>query len=275
MAAVHLKQKKRNVARDVIVMSLQLVFGTIAGVLICSSWLVAKPVTALDGPPPADRAKTDRHEVLFVRGKVPTRSAQGAKKLKTFLSRAPGELAFVEEDINAWFTATYGGKEPKTVKVEGLAMTLGPRVPSVRLDGDELELSVEIAVDREGGSRSLVALARGRFVSGGGRQVFVPRRIMLGSCPLPWNLGGKQLYQQLLAMHPVPENVAAAWSQVGEAAVADNRLRVVIPGATVAEPVAPAAPEPVPAAPVSTDSAPVPASTSAPAETAPAPAATP
>jgi len=161
-----------------------------------------------------------------------------------------------------------------------MAMTLGPRVPTVRLDGDEMELSVEIAVDREGGSRSLVAQARGRFVAQGDRQVFVPRKIYLGSCPLPWNLGGRQLYEKFLGLHPVADNVGAAWAAVSQATVADSRLHLVVGGGAPAVQAAPAATPPPAAAttPAVVEPEPTPpAAVPAPAESAPAeaPATTP
>ena len=266
------KTQSSSSLREVLVTSLQLVLGAIAGVLVCAAWLVMKPVTIMDAPPSASRVATDRHEIVYVRGKAATRGAQGARKQKAFLEKTPGEVTFVEEDLNRWMAGAYGSKE-RTIQIQGIGVTIGPRVPAARLVGDELELGLEIGMDREGGVRTLVAQARGQFVDRGGRQVFVPRKIYLGSCPVPWNLGGRQLYQKLVDLFPVPENVNAAWEAVGQASVADNRLHLVIgPGAPAA--VSAPAPAPVvtePAPPATEAVAESAAESTAPAETTPAP----
>ncbi len=246
---------------------LQLVLGIIGGVLICAMWLVFKPVTVLDDPPDADRTPTDRHEILYVRGR-PGRGTQGARKQRAFLDRVPGEIVLAEEDVNQWLTSAYSAKD-RTIPVPVTDFTLGPRVPAVRLVGNEMEIGLEVALDKEKGGRKVFAQARGGFISRNGRQVFAPRKIYLGSCPLPWNLGGKLLFEKLEALYPVSERVANAWSTLGEASVENSRLHLVVGGTTAP------APAPVVTAPVmTTPSAPAVAVPASPAPENPATSAT-
>jgi hypothetical protein len=278
-----LQRKPPSRAKEVLLIALQLVFGLIAGAAICAAWLIFKPVTIMDTPPAANRTVSDRHEVVYVRGKAASRGNQGARKQKAFRDRVPGEIVFVEEDVNGWLGATFGSKE-RTIPIQGIGMTFGPRVPVVRFVDDELEIGLEIGMDREGGARTIVAQARGGFVSRGGRQIFVPRKIYLGSCPLPWNLGGRQLYQKLIGLYAAPDNISIAWDAVSRAAVMENRLHVMMgAGETPAPAPAAVAPAPAEVPPAPVDPAPeaaatnpdVPAVAPAPApatESTPAPA---
>lgn len=235
-----IKKKQSIGLREALNTSLQLVFGLIGGVLICAVWLAFKPVTIVDAPPAETRKAVDRHEIIYVRGKPANRGPQGARKQKAFLDRTPGELIFVEEDVNRWISSTYGPID-YTVKVESLGLVVVPRPPLVRMIGDELEVAVEVAMERSTIKRTFVAQTRGKFVQRDDGPVFVPLKVYLGSCPLPWNLGGRILYEKMTALYPVPENVTTAWSAVGHAAVVENRLHLAV-GPVNAAP----APAPVP-----------------------------
>lgn len=254
MSALHNKSSK---SRDALTLSLQLVLGIIVGVLICAGWLMQKPVTITDTPPKADRERTDRHEIVYVRG-LPGVGKQGDRKHKAFLARTPGEITFTEQDVNRWLTGAYGSKE-RTFPIKGTGVTLGPRVPAVRLAGDELQIGLEIGVDREGSARTVVVQAHGRFIAKDGRQVFVPRQVYLGSCPLPWNLGGRLLYERIASLYPTTENVNRAWAAVSHAAVVENRMQLVVTRDDVPASNAPAAqtrPAPLPATPVESNAPP-------------------
>lgn len=231
---MQVKGRQNKKSHDGLFMSLQMVFGLIGGVLIAALWLALKPVTILDAPPATAEAKTDRHEVQYVRGRPAGRGTQGARKQKAFFDRTPGTLVFAEEDVNRWLGSVYDSKE-RTIRVEGIDLTLGPRVPSVRLVNDEMEIGLEIGMDRAGGVRTLVAQARGRFVSQGGQQVFVPRQIYVGSCPLPWNLGGRMVYEKLKALYPISDYVQGAWSALDTATIEKGRLQLVVAGAAAPE----------------------------------------
>jgi hypothetical protein len=224
-----LKEKRSRIPR-VVALAADIVVGVFLGGFIAIAWLVAKPAVLLDAPPPPAAAGTsvDRHRVDYIHGRVaPVRNSEWVAKERAFITSTPGSLQLLEQDVNRWMTANFGEAD-RSVKWAGLNVEVHPELPSFRFDGSETQIGLPIRFVFMGAERRVVLQTRGGFVVRGQSQVFQPRTVYVGSCPIPVALGGESIYKKFADGFVVTDEVRKAWGAIEDIRVEESRMKVAI-----------------------------------------------
>lgn len=209
---------------------IQILSGAVVGLLIAGVYLALKPVKVVDAQAAAEAAKAgpaagERNVVLYTPGNPGHPSGvQWKTRESAFLGKAPTGVAASEQDVNRWFATTYGAAERK-FEYKDFDFSIDTGLPLCRISGSDMQLGLEFRCMRGKDEKTVVAQAHGHFEKQGDRQVFVPTRVYLGSCPLPGPLGA-MLVDKLGAAYPVPDAVAASWKAVTNAKVEENQLKL-------------------------------------------------
>jgi hypothetical protein len=208
-------------------MTLETVFGLLLGVLIAAGWLVFKPVTIANAPPEPGKKPAERHAVFYITGHQGLgRSATTSAKQKAFLERTPGEIVLVEDDINRWIATTYQSLD-LSKKWDTYSTELRPTLPLVRLVDSEIEIGMVCEAQFMDSKRKFVVQARGVFEKQDGREVFVPRKMFVGSCPVP-AMQARWIYDSLASKFVIPDDVKTAWAAVQQAKIEQDKLKLTI-----------------------------------------------
>lgn len=209
--------------------TLQIVSGAIAGLLIAGVYLVLKPVKMTDasaaGRPAAEGVSEERNTVVYVRGNPGHPNGQQWRlRERAFLAKDTAGVALSEDDINRWIQTTYGAQDRK-IEIKSYDFAMDPSLPTWRVKDSEVEVGIEFSCSIGESKKSIVAQASGHFEKNGNQHVFVPAKVYLGSCPLPGPLG-RMLYGKLSTTYPAPENVATVWTGVSAVKVEENRVKL-------------------------------------------------
>jgi hypothetical protein len=224
-----MKAKKSRIP-GVVSLVADIVVGLVLGGFVAVLWLVAKPAVILDvpaAPAPAGTA-VDRHRVDFIQGRVaPIRNSEWVAKERAFISSTPGSLQLLEQDVNRWISTNFGDAD-RSVKWAAANLEVKPETPSVRFDGAVTQIGMPIRVTILGAERRLVLQTQGAFVARGKQQVFVPKRVYVGSCPFPVALGGGYIYEKCAGSFVVTDGVKKAWAAIEDIRIEESRMKVAI-----------------------------------------------
>lgn len=207
----------------------QILSGALVGVLIAGVYLALKPVKIVETAAAADaktkEAVVERNVVTYRPGNPGNPNGQQWRiRERAFLEKAPTGVSWSEQDVNRWLATTYGSQD-RRVKLDDYGVEFDPEPPLCRIDGNEMQIALVYHCRYEKADKAIVAQARGSFERDGDVNVFKPRVVYLGSCPLPGRLG-TMLLEKLAAAYPAPENVAASWKAVTSAKVEESQLKV-------------------------------------------------
>jgi hypothetical protein len=227
----------------------------ILGVLLAAGFLVFKPVEIVkDLPKPEDRKIGT---VYYQQGSNDATKAKAWRnKRKQLLEGAPGEIAFAEEELNAWLNADSGSytsgessKQPAKAAApapkSAAAKSPAPApeaaasadffalaAPEVRI-ADTFQVGMTGTFNYAGSAFPVVVQARGGFEKQGDRFVYQPDTLYIGSLPihaipgaLSW--GVAKLSNWLSSSQAMPENALAVWKKVADVKVDGRQLKVVI-----------------------------------------------
>lgn len=197
----------------------------------------ALPVKTL--PKPEDRP---RGTVYYLEGSRDTsKGREGMAKLRAFIDGKA--VAVTEDEVNAVLAAATksgpGGAPKKGEKKGGekkaakamefvkVEETLAVDTPNVRIREGVMQVAAPVTVNLFGITEKLIVQARGGFVKQGDMFVFDPTQIYLNSCALERiPVVSAYLKSKLLAAHPIPEDLLAAWRKLSTVAIDDNTLRL-------------------------------------------------
>jgi hypothetical protein len=200
----------------------------------------ALPVKTL--PQPEDRPLG---AVYYLEGSRDTaKGREGMGKLRAFIDGK--SVAVTEDEVNAVLaaatksgpggTAKAGakkaaekkeGKDAKSIEFVKVEETLAVGTPNVRIREGVMQVAAPVTVNLFGITEKLIVQARGGFVKRGDRFVFEPSHIHLNSCAVERiPVVSAYMKSKLLAAHPIPEDLLAAWRKLSTVAIDDNTLRL-------------------------------------------------
>jgi hypothetical protein len=184
--------------------------------------LVFKPVETVNVMPKEDQMKPQT--VYYVPGV--DRGSANWKGLETaFLGEDAINIAISESDFNTWSRNTFRFTPPAANERQG-ASTLIPGSPNFRIHDDQLTLGITFRAGGGGNTTDITAQVTGVFQPVGGRPVFLPDEIYLGSARLPPGYRGLiyyallGLFQQSEAFEPYE----TAWKSLNQATIADRQV---------------------------------------------------
>lgn len=215
----------------------EVIFGAILsvvlGVVIGALLLVLKPVVTAPDVPKEPVPGT----VYYTPGaRDGNAGRQAMAKRKAFV--AGQSVKVTEQEINALADAAVapapqtpakpGEKAaPAPAAPEGF---LTPGAPDVRIRSGTMQIAVPVAIDVFGFGTKLIVQARGgTFEKSGDTYSYQPAEVYLGSCPvqrLPFLNG--YVRSKLLASHPIPEDIASAWSKLSNVTIEGNTLNLAL-----------------------------------------------
>lgn len=237
------------------------ILSALLGAVLAIGFMILKPVeVAKDQPKEEERVQG---AVYFLEGNVdPGRSRQWIRKRQMLMEGTPGEIAFSEEELNAWFSS---GIPPKAKKpaprpaakaaASGKAAPAQPpseelnllvlETPNVRIRDSVFQVGVPGSLNLLTFSLPVVLQSQGTFEKVDEMWMFKPSAIHLGSMPLHRIPGfTDQLVKRLMTSSLIPEDALASWKRVEQVVVDGKALKITFPAVE-----APAASEVEPPAP--------------------------
>jgi len=110
----------------------------------------------------------------------------------------------------------------------GIGLT--PGGPNFRIRDGEVQIGMPVRIDAFGFGMDVVMQTRGRFAKAGDVFVFEAESTTIGACPLDRIPGAKNwVARRVLAMVPVPDEIATAWGSLADVAVVGSTLRLTMP----------------------------------------------
>jgi hypothetical protein len=228
----------------------------LAGAVVAAVCLVFKPVMITANPVTVTVTVTDAgdtadsREIHYIQGsRDRAAGATWVRKRAALLAAAPGEIAFNEDELNAWFAASTHARAASTRAASTRAdRRAAVAVPAGQLDfqlnfriaGACLQIAAPVTVQTPFGQRTVIVQTRGVFERIPANPntdmpdliMYAPRETYAGSLPLhripgvtAWLING------LLESQMPPGEALAAWRKIDRVTITGRELRITISGA--------------------------------------------
>lgn len=194
------------------------VLSLVLGALLCTVYLVLKPVPILMAPP----KEKDAPALYYLEGRKGFGGSGWVVKREALLQGRTVNLA--EEEANAWIESLYPSTPQRGPEAAEPSM-LQVGTPNVRLADNRASLGTILALDLFGWKPKVTVQSRGNFAVRGGVNRFVPDSVYIGSFPahrLP--LVQSLALGQVIGMWKFPEDVEAAWGKLSAVRIEKNQL---------------------------------------------------
>jgi hypothetical protein len=218
--------------------ALSLALGVVAGV----AYLVYKPVETVKVlPKEADRVPG---QIYFVEGSKDTGKArQWRTKRKQLAESVPGEIAFIEDELNAWFAPDAPAAKPAAKPAPGAPPEAPVEAPipdelvtwshpSFRIADNSLQVSCSATfnpLQMLALNVPLVVQASGGFQKEGDEFVYEPKTLFVGSLPVHRIPGATSyLMKRARSSQALPEQGMEAWKKIANVTVDGRVLKVAI-----------------------------------------------
>jgi len=228
------------------------VLSVLLGAVGAVAYLVFKPVEIVK-PLPKEEERI-AGQVYFVEGSKETGKAkQWRTKRKQLAEGMPGEISFIEDELNAWFAPEVVAAKPAKPAKPGPGKPAEPAVEEPVPVPDELvtfshpsfriaDSSMQISCSAVFNPLAMVTLnvpiivqANGGFEKRGDQYVYAPKTLMLGSLALHRVPGATSyLMKKAMETQALPEAGLAAWKKVENVTLDGRVLKVVVPGVSSA-----------------------------------------
>jgi hypothetical protein len=211
------------------------------GVVLASVYLIFKPVETVKELP----KEPVLGAVYYVQGSTDTNKARQWQRKRQMLSEgATADIAFTEEELNAWIASVVpqaAAAKPKPVpvakpddKTAAAPAAAGPLLvvdrPNFRIRDNVLQVALPTTINAFGLSLPLILQARGHFDKGANGFAFVEDELYFGSFPAHRVPALKKLIvARLLAAQDIPGDLRTAWEKLILVAVEGNTLRLSLP----------------------------------------------
>lgn len=202
-----------NVAQFVISAILSL----LTGALMCTAYLMFKPVPVLTGPPKEKEAAA----LYYLEGRKGYGANGWMLKREAFLRGQTITLA--EDEANGWIESLYPA--PRDGGKDAAAPLVQAGTPNVRLAGDRATVGAIFTVDLFGWKSKIVTQSRGQFAVRGGVNRFQPETVYIGSFPahrIPFLQS--LAFNRVTGMWKYPEELTAAWDKLNAVKVEKNQI---------------------------------------------------
>jgi hypothetical protein len=234
------RKRKKSLRRFLPILDVGL--GISMGCLFAAVYLALKPVSIRDGGEKPGAKEPARHEITYVRGRSGlVRTSVIETKKNSFLTRDRAGVELVEEEINRWISTEYGN-DARSAEYEDFEAEFKADVPVFKVRGDETHVGMVFDLSVLGYTRKVVLQAAGAFQREGGRFVYVPEKMYVGSCPVNVPYLSRRIFDAIYDRFEVSSDLSAAWADVRGLVVEAGALKLDFNAATPA----PAKPEPMP-----------------------------
>jgi hypothetical protein len=203
------------------------VLSIVLGVLLAAGYFVFKPVTKVKELPKEPAAGT----VYYIEG---SRDYSNARRLvakqKFFLKG--GSVVVNEDEINAAASPVSAPVTPGSEPAPAPATMVTPGSPNFRIHDGMVQISVPVRlkVDLVYVDTTVLVQATGGFLRRGSTFVFVPKTVLVGSCPVDRIPRAVEfVMKKIYDVQPVPEDIAAAWAKLADVTVEGTTLRLTMP----------------------------------------------
>jgi hypothetical protein len=217
--------------------ALSVALGAVAGV----AFLVYKPVETVAKLPKEEERVPG--QIYYIEGSRQSGKAkQWRTKRKQLAESTPGEIAFIEDELNAWFAPDAPAK-PAAKPAPGKAPEPAPEEPvpdelvtwshpNFRLADDAMQVSCTATFNP---LRLLmldlpvVVQANGGFEKAGDEFVYMPKTLYVGSLPVHRIPGATSyLVKRARASQALPEQGLEAWKKISDVTIDGRELKVSI-----------------------------------------------
>ncbi len=198
---------------------------SLGAILACLS-LVSRPVETVRELPKDAVAGT----IYYLPGNDAAQAGrQWMRKRQILAEKQPGQVAFIEDELNAWARAVFKDAAAKDDEKSSLP-TVSTGTPNFRIRENQLQIAFDCELSYSGLSAKTVVQLRGEIEKVGDRFVFVPDDIWVGGLPAGRIAGlGDYIAGRLLSAQSVPEDVQAGWSALSYARVEGKQLVLKMP----------------------------------------------
>jgi hypothetical protein len=214
------------------------VLSILLGAALAALFLILKPVVVAPELPKEEERVAGA--VYFLQGRTDaTRGKQWQAKRQRLAEGTPGEVAFTEEELNAWLAAD--APKPATAPKKAApapkpgAKAPEPEVPEELVTAEPLNVRIRDGVFQVGLPASLnvvvtslpvVVQARGGFEKSGESWSFRPSELYVGSLPLHRIPGVSEFaVRKFMRSGPFPEDT---WKSVADLKVEDKQLKITL-----------------------------------------------
>jgi hypothetical protein len=201
----------------------------VLGVILGAAYLVMKPVTTAKEIP----KDAPSNAVYFLEGlKNTTASGTAEDDRRKFLA---GESVDVtESEVNALFSDAMPAK-PSSDKDKDKAPAAAdkmvtPGTVNVRIRESTIQFGCPLDFNIFTVMGTVIVQAKGSFEKRGSTFVFVPDSVMIGGCQVEHVPFVKDLIlSKVLFSHPIPDDLANAWTKLGAVTIDGSTLRLKMP----------------------------------------------
>jgi len=197
------------------------VLSVLIGAVLAAAWLVFKPVETVGALPKEPVAG----QVYYIEGS--NSSAKGRQWLRKRQLFAEGVAVSVNEDE---LNAAVSSLAPPTGKQEEEKGMVVPGALNFRIHDNQLQIAAPVEVNVAGFMAKVQVSADGIFEQHGGKYVYVPEKLYVGSCPverLPVVPG--LIFSRLMKTVTLPDDLTAAWDKLNHVAIDGTRLQLGTP----------------------------------------------
>jgi len=223
---LRLRKKEQN--SGVAMWIAEAILGVFIGGAVAAAWLAIQVVTVVDAPPkPVKGEVPARHSVVYVNGReTPLRQSQWQKKQRAFLEKDPKGIELQEQDVNRWVATEFGAVD-RTMKWESFGVEYRGDLPRFRFDGETVKVGMisDLTVPGSAG-RKLVVQAAGTFQRRNGGFRFVPKSMLIGALPVPFETLRNKVGDLFLGSLVASNAFLECWNAIAEIEVEEGRMKV-------------------------------------------------
>lgn len=204
---------------------------SLGGLLACIL-LVTRPVEKVRELPEEPVAGA----VYYVPGSGDsTAGRQWMRKREAFVAKQAGDMALIEDELNAWARAAFqddGDDKGKDKAAEGESMmpSLQTNTPNFRIRDGLLQIGFECSFKVYGTSKPLIVQMSGDVQKSGDKFGFVPRDVWVGGFHASAVPGvGSLVAGRLLGSIQLPDELTTPWAALSGARVDGQQLILSMP----------------------------------------------
>jgi hypothetical protein len=197
----------------------------VLGVVLAVAFLVFKPVTSVKELPKEPIADM----VYYIEGTREGSKIREVTAKKRLMAQAQS-VTLNEDELNTMVMPPIVPRDPKNaelVAAEKDVKTIVPGLPNFRIRQNVMQIGMPIQINAYEMEHKVILQTRGSFAKVGDAVVFQPGELWLGSCPLENIPAAKEfVMKQVLARAKLPDDLVAAWKNVGDATIEGSTVRL-------------------------------------------------
>jgi hypothetical protein len=197
----------------------------VLGVVLAVAFLVFKPVTSVKELPkePVDDM------VYYIEGTREGSKIREVSAKKRLIAQGQS-VTLNEDELNTLVMPPVAPRNPKNLELPATEKStdkIVPGLPNFRIRENVMQIGIPIELNAYEMNHKVILQTRGNVTKVGDTIVFQPGELWVGSCPLENIPAAKEfVMQQVLARAKFPDDLVAAWKNVGDVVVEGSTVRV-------------------------------------------------